>query len=698
MDPISALGAAAAGAQFVGIAVKTLLGAAKLFQGIKDDPKRAVELLAWIEEELISMQRLLHPDSPVFASLTTAQYVQVAPCAINARKALDKVKLVLSPLVDDIGRLKDRDDLGKKIMLLWKSLFTMKMMKDIESNLDTIRMLNATLLRELQICGFETQSLLREQSAQVFSIVVELSKRDGELLRSMEQFSTLQRQTLEETRLSKDALVHTLHALREAENDRYQELLCVQMTQFQAMQSMFRPQIDTTETLSKVGTDNKSSSNDLDSGITSKQIVKRKSKIQSSKSLRCKCYRNKFSSVHTFRILAFRTDWQPVQERPDILSPASWEPGALLTRNYKAKSVFFQLVWNGKKAKDRLAGVVRGIEEAVCSGVASYSDMDERGCTLLTELTLLFAYLGEVIFDVDYEMLQLFQMAFSSKLDPTTRFSEFSDGRSYGVLFHATPHLTLGATIVNYASSMGKISASLYEAFLEYEGLAESSSGIAGNAHLWKAITSDPSLSEALGYSDLSLAVISRSMERLEKCVYLSSGDRSSDHQTYSPLQLALGWPEGLQLLIDNDYGNVFRAFQLACQFRDIKSAATILSSKDVTLFTARPYWDNLDAILPPRKVPLHYFRYCGDDEADIAFKNDLEKSRDDEWHATLEEAGYKEWNFQDVIWDHCTKVLLKAHAYRQRVAAWKRHGLVSKPRFGRLQPMKFSQKQPEEE
>lgn len=161
MDPVSALGTAAAGAQFVGLAVKSLLGVAKLVQDMKDEPRRAVELLKWIENEADSMCRLLHPDSPVFSYLSTTQYIQIAPCAINTRKVLDKVAAVLSPVVQNMNDLKSRRDFGNKIILLWKSIFTIKMMKDIESDLSTIRTLNATLLRELQVSGFETQSLLR---------------------------------------------------------------------------------------------------------------------------------------------------------------------------------------------------------------------------------------------------------------------------------------------------------------------------------------------------------------------------------------------------------------------------------------------------------------------------------------------------------------------------------------------------------
>ncbi|KAF7524023.1 hypothetical protein G7054_g11559 [Neopestalotiopsis clavispora] len=471
---------AAAGAQFVGLVVKTLLGAAKLFQGIKEDPKRAVELLTWIEEELNSMQRLLHPDSPVFASLTTSQYVQVAPSAINARKALEKVRTVLSPLVEDIDRLKAGENLGKKIMLLWKSLFTMKMMKNIETNLNTIRILNATLLRELQICGFETQSFLREQSAQVLSIVIEYSKRDNELLQSMKQMSTLQSKTIEETKLSTKAVLQTLDTMREAETQRFQELLNLQVTYVQTIRNMSRPEMRTAELQALSRSEYEPGPKDSQFELDSTQAIKRKPKIQSSKFLKCRLASS--PSLSLARLvwpeklfnrgeLAAMDKWIlatvpcPIFKLFDqFISSCSkvqlamdhWGPGCLIQRR-AGRQANVRLDWDSQKTKAGLAGIIRGIKEAVSSGIASCSDMDERGCTLLTELTLLFAYLGEENSNVENEMTQLFQIAYQSKVDPTTRFGQFRDTRSYAVLFHGAPQLTLGETIVNYASIGGGV-------------------------------------------------------------------------------------------------------------------------------------------------------------------------------------------------------------------------------------------------
>jgi hypothetical protein len=105
-------------------------------------------------------------------------------------------------------------------------------------------------------------------------------------------------------------------------------------------------------------------------------------------------------------------------------------------------------------------------------------------------------------------MVHLFQIAYGSNLDPTTRFGDFKDGREYGVFHGDDPSLTLGETLAKYTMDRGKIGASLYEAFLDYEGLVESASFgyspqsmrseslFRRNSNIWKAITTDACLAE----------------------------------------------------------------------------------------------------------------------------------------------------------------------------------------------------------
>lgn len=110
-------------------------------------------------------------------------------------------------------------------------------------------------------------------------------------------------------------------------------------------------------------------------------------------------------------------------------------------------------------------------------------------------------------------------------------------------------------------------------------------------------------------------------------------------------------------------------------------------------------WWDNIDIILPSiADIP------SPQEEVNLGFKgllvhkNDIENARDDRWRASLERAGYRNWDYQDVIRHHCTKMLLKARAYKEKEIAWKRHRLVTKPRFVRKRPSKSFNVQSEEE
>lgn len=108
-------------------------------------------------------------------------------------------------------------------------------------------------------------------------------------------------------------------------------------------------------------------------------------------------------------------------------------------------------------------------------------------------------------------------------------------------------------------------------------------------------------------------------------------------------------------------------------------------------------WWEHVDDLLPPLRLSSEAPRGLNDKDL-RAWEMSEEIARDQKWRAALDRAGYKDWEYQDVIRDHCTKILLKARAHRERVAAWKQHRLVSKPRFSGKQPLKQLRKQLEEE
>ncbi|KAH6653047.1 hypothetical protein BKA67DRAFT_308014 [Truncatella angustata] len=160
MDPVTVLGAAAASAQFVGYAVKGLLGAAKLLQDVKDAPSQVLQLFGHVEREVSSVNRLLQPDSPVYSHLPIDQCTQLSPFVLEAQRALEDLRKILLPLGTDLKELEGKSGSLNRIARLWKSTITVKVMKEVEIDLKVIERLKTSLILELNISGFATQFLL----------------------------------------------------------------------------------------------------------------------------------------------------------------------------------------------------------------------------------------------------------------------------------------------------------------------------------------------------------------------------------------------------------------------------------------------------------------------------------------------------------------------------------------------------------
>jgi hypothetical protein len=89
----------------------------------------------------------------------------------------------------------------------------------------------------------------------------------------------------------------------------------------------------------------------------------------------------------------------------------------------------------------------------------------------------------------------------------------------------------------------------------------------------------------AAGYSDLGLAIMHRSILGLKKHF---SADQSHVDQVslLTPLELAVGWPEGLKFLVSKQC-NFGTAFTNACYLHDLESVTILLSVDSATLFNA---------------------------------------------------------------------------------------------------------------
>ncbi|KAI1375305.1 hypothetical protein F4677DRAFT_422373 [Hypoxylon crocopeplum] len=214
MDPLTVLGAAAASFQFAGYAVKGFLRTIALVQDMEDVPKRMSQLLRHIDHELTSVNNLLCPDSPIYVHLSAAQYAQISIPAVEARKAMERIQKFLLSLGEISEDSSKSEGKGKAVVLLWRKLMSVEKEKDIETEMKFLERLNASLLRELQVSGFETQSFLRGQSSCILKRVTASATNTQETRQAIHQVHTLQSQTLDTVQSSTTSLVHGLDVLR----------------------------------------------------------------------------------------------------------------------------------------------------------------------------------------------------------------------------------------------------------------------------------------------------------------------------------------------------------------------------------------------------------------------------------------------------------------------------------------------------
>ncbi|KAI1383868.1 uncharacterized protein F4822DRAFT_417863 [Hypoxylon trugodes] len=160
-DPLAILGAVAASLQLAVYAIKGPVGTVELVQSLHEAPRRMSLLLSQIDREVASTNNLLRFDPPIHPYLSTTQYAQISTLAVEARKAMESIQEDLRPLVEAIQSASEPSEKRKVLIQAWKSVATIKKEKEIESKMKLLERLNVSLLRELHIAGFETQSLLR---------------------------------------------------------------------------------------------------------------------------------------------------------------------------------------------------------------------------------------------------------------------------------------------------------------------------------------------------------------------------------------------------------------------------------------------------------------------------------------------------------------------------------------------------------
>ncbi|KAI1413166.1 hypothetical protein F5Y13DRAFT_189528 [Hypoxylon sp. FL1857] len=656
-DPLTILGASAASFQCASYAIKSLFKTIELIEDVRDVSQRMPQLLGHIDREVELINELLRPDSPVFTQLSITQYSRISKPAIEARKLLVEIQQDLCPLVD-ISEDQSKSH-GK-----WKAIVrvgrTLKKEKRLEAKAKLLDRLNTSLLRELQISGFETGSLLRDQNSQILTnITTSATSKSQSLDQIRDELNGLRQKISGSTMLSSIQFrtqlsnhrseIQTL--IQDIGSELKDELIGLAMKYAHNHNS--NP-IDTKNSIFEIDLRRETarfeaSSYAIQPGSEPKEGTKF---CEYLKPWRCKCRTGTYTTRWTCGRLGFRFITQPAQQClvhgpkracsysiEAKLTPflkgtleltlglfsrrKGWEISPYLRFKSivkRSESPIFQLfdqfaeslvndlssknrdqyVHNNRKAitgaplylaekeqfiRENVPRLVRRVEEVIRSGWASGGDADENGCTLLIETFYLVILLGTRAYDVAKALNQLTQLARISEID-TILTSKFMNKNHLIDNSTESQCLTAIQTLVGYYQGPMVTGSSFYHRLRDYDELFDplssfeyqNSSTLNHNSKLFLIY---PEAAEGIGHSDLCLAVIHRRLADLQELCptsQLELGPETGRRGQLSPTTLAVGWPEGLHLLVDRGC-DIAQAFDLTCARKDEKSASILLST-----------------------------------------------------------------------------------------------------------------------
>ncbi|KAJ9149539.1 hypothetical protein NKR19_g5699 [Coniochaeta hoffmannii] len=173
-DPVTILGAVAAGAQLVDVAASALLNTILLVKKLRDIPKKLAATLDDVEKSTsrvhYACSRMLLPGSKVSEQLDPGQISSLTQVADDLRQAMDVVCTTLGGVVGP-----GLSGNGKTIQRFWRSVLSVNVEKDVADQLERINRLNDELLRQLGMTSLELQAAVSQTLDRVASDV-----RDGQ--------------------------------------------------------------------------------------------------------------------------------------------------------------------------------------------------------------------------------------------------------------------------------------------------------------------------------------------------------------------------------------------------------------------------------------------------------------------------------------------------------------------------------------
>ena len=153
---IAIAGGLAAGIQLMSTTAKALLATVKLIRDLKEVPERLALLLYEVEESISRLNQNCNVDSELFQNLDLPRLDRLSTSALALDVALREIHDVLKPLVCDSKRK------GRSVCILWKSIVSIKIEKDLAEKLKRLNRLNIEMIRELGMLGLEVQLSTKE--------------------------------------------------------------------------------------------------------------------------------------------------------------------------------------------------------------------------------------------------------------------------------------------------------------------------------------------------------------------------------------------------------------------------------------------------------------------------------------------------------------------------------------------------------
>lgn len=153
---IAIAGGLAAGIELMSTTAKALLATIKLIRDLKEVPGRLTLLLHEVEESISRLNQNCNVDSELFQNLDLPQLERLSTSALALDVALREIYNVLKPLMCDSKRK------GRSVCVLWRSVVSIKVEKELAEKLKRLDRLNIEMIRELGILGLEAQLTTKE--------------------------------------------------------------------------------------------------------------------------------------------------------------------------------------------------------------------------------------------------------------------------------------------------------------------------------------------------------------------------------------------------------------------------------------------------------------------------------------------------------------------------------------------------------